>query len=61
MNVSAAAGHTAVTFTSMPYNVAKETFEWQDRTLIRAACAVSAIAVAGLAKVAVRSAVGLRA
>ena len=37
--------HSAVTFTSMPYHEARTTCEWQDAMLVKAACAVGALAV----------------
>lgn len=37
--------HSAVTFTSLPYDQARSTFEWQDSMLIRAGCAVGACAI----------------
>ena len=35
--------HSAVTFTSLPYDEAKAGFEWQDALLVRAGCALGAL------------------
>jgi len=37
--------HSAVTFTSLPYNEARATCEWQDAMLVRAGCAIGAVAI----------------
>lgn len=47
--------HSAVTFTSLPYDEARATCEWQDAMLVRAGCAIGALAVSAAAAVAVRA------
>ena len=41
--------HSAVTFTSMPYDKARSTFEWQDAMLVRAGVAVGGLLAVGVA------------
>ena len=53
--------HSAVTFTSMPYHVARDTCLWQDKVLLRAGCALGALALGAGGAAALRGLRGLRA